>query len=115
MVKDTEIWGNCTICIHPKRAELENTWLNKEPGRPNWSIRRMARYYDVSASAIERHCLRHVWLSFDSPGEQITAEEYFQDVFDGISYIEPGRKDVQRKYEQWLQKRAVTQQGELSV
>jgi hypothetical protein len=108
MVIDMEIWGNCTICRHPKRAELENTWLHKDHARRNWSLRTMARYFGVSVSALERHCTRHLWLTLDGQTEQISANEYFQDVYDGRSYIEPQRIDVKRKYEQWLRNQNLT-------
>ena len=109
MVNDTEIWGNCSICRHPRRSEIESVWLCKDPTRSNWSIRQMARCFGVSPSALERHCMRHVWVTLDEYREQITAEEYFEQVYSGASYIEPERNDVKQHYKAWLERAGRTE------
>ena len=44
----------CTICRHPKREEIEDALLRRVP------MRRIARRYGVSKSAVGRHILSHV-------------------------------------------------------
>ena len=44
----------CTICRHPKREEIEDELVRRVP------IRRIARRYGVSKSAVGRHILSHV-------------------------------------------------------
>jgi DNA-binding transcriptional ArsR family regulator len=44
----------CTICRHPKRKEIEDALVRCVP------MRRIARRYGVSKSAVGRHILSHV-------------------------------------------------------
>lgn len=44
----------CTICQHPKREEIEDALVRRVP------MRRIARRYDVSKSAVGRHFRSHV-------------------------------------------------------
>jgi DNA-binding transcriptional ArsR family regulator len=44
----------CTICRHPKRKEIEDALVRRVP------MRRIARRYGVSKSAVGRHILSHV-------------------------------------------------------
>ena len=43
----------CTICRHPKREEIEDALVRRVP------MRRIARRYSVSKSAVGRHFLSH--------------------------------------------------------
>ena len=44
----------CTICRHPKREEIEDALVRRVP------MRRIARRYGVSKSAVGRHIRSHV-------------------------------------------------------
>jgi DNA-binding transcriptional ArsR family regulator len=44
----------CTICQHPKREEIEDALVRRVP------MRRIARRYGVSKSAVGRHIRSHV-------------------------------------------------------
>ena len=44
----------CTICRHPKREEIEDALVRRVP------MRRIARRYGVSKSAVGRHIRNHV-------------------------------------------------------
>jgi DNA-binding transcriptional ArsR family regulator len=44
----------CTICRHPKRKEIEDALVRRAP------MRRIARRYGVSKSAVGRHIRSHV-------------------------------------------------------
>jgi hypothetical protein len=94
------IWDGCSVCNHPQREEIESVWLQKWPGRERWSIRQMEQFFNVGRSSIERHCLRHLFINLETQ-TRITVSQYFQNVLDGRSFIDPNRKDLLEKFELW--------------
>lgn len=64
----------CTICVHPRRVEIENALFKMVPENATLTLEKIAEEYGVAEEDLRAHALFHTSFNFEPNGDSIVRQ-----------------------------------------